>query len=180
MFWLLDLIIEKFSGFVCHMGVYIPQFVGWVLNICMWTCSIVQIGNLRPEKDEETLASRVVSQRDMATQMSPKERRRRSSFSPSPPALLSLAEQQSDHSDQSEVKDVEVEKRATMVRWSKRRGIRFSKKGPPDDNDFNENAVEVRTSSFDITEAAMDISKYVLFYFCLDFRTFFSLSPFNF
>lgn len=118
---------------------------------------------MRPEKDEETLVSRGVSQRDMATQMSPKERRRRSSFSPSTPALIALAEQQSDHSDQSEVKDVEVDKRATMIRWSKRRGIRFSKKGPLDVNDFNENAVEVRTSSFNIAEAAMDISKYVFF-----------------
>lgn len=131
----------------------------------------VQIGNLREEKDEVTLVSRAVSQRDMATQMSPKESRRRSSFSPSRPALVPLAEQQSDHSDKSEVKDVEVDKRATMIRWSKRRGMGFNKKGPPDVKDFNENPDQVRTSSFNIAEAAMDISKCV---FVLDSITLFS------
>lgn len=89
----------------------------------------------------------------------------RSSFASSPPALLSIMEQYSDHSGKLEVKDVEVDKRATMIRWSRKRGIRISKKGQADvDNiDFNDNALGVSALSLDVSEAAMDNSKYAYF-----------------
>ncbi|POO02808.1 Remorin, C-terminal [Trema orientale] len=119
-----------------------------------------------PKKEGEISVSRAVSQRDMANQMSPKDcvhssNVGRSSFASSPPALLSIMEQQSDHSGKLEVKDVQVDKRATMIRWSRRRGIRISRKGQADvNNDFNENALGVSASSFDVSEAAMDKSKW--------------------
>lgn len=74
-------------------------------------------------------------------------------------------EQYSDHSGKLEVKDVEVDKRATMIRWSRKRGIRISKKGQADvDNiDFNNNALGVSALSLDVSEAAMDNSKYAYF-----------------
>ncbi|GMN30128.1 hypothetical protein TIFTF001_002696 [Ficus carica] len=103
----------------------------------------------------------------MATQMSPKDCRcsisstvGRSSFATSPSALLSIVEQQSDHLAKLEVRDVQVDKGATTIRWSKKRGLRMSKKGQPDANDFGENAVGVSASSFDVSEAATDYSKW--------------------
>ncbi|KAM6564331.1 hypothetical protein CsatB_024329 [Cannabis sativa] len=142
--------------------------------------------NPSPKKDgEEALVSRDVSKREMANQMSPppppnKESGRSSmevgrlSLSSSPPALLSIMEQQSEdhshsrsrsHSGKLEVKDVEVDKRATMIRWSKKRGIRISKKDKlgvnnNSNNDLTENALPVSASSFDVSESAMDNSKW--------------------
>lgn len=70
-------------------------------------------------------------------------------------------EQQSNHSAKIKVKDVQVDKRATMIRWSKKRGRRMSKKDQSDANDFGENAMGVSSSSLDVSEAAMNNSKYV-------------------
>ena len=111
------------------------------------------------EKREEAADSGAVSQRDMATQMSPRECRcsysstaGRASFASSPPALLSITERRSDHSAKLEVRDVEVDKRATMIKWSKKGGIKISKKTQQYVDDFGEN-------SYDISEAALDNSK---------------------
>lgn len=129
---------------------------------------MLQMKNNGAGKNEETWPSRAVSQRDMATQMSPKDCRcsvsstmGRSSFASSPSALLSIMEQQSNHSAKIKVKDVQVDKRATMIRWSKKRGRRMSKKDQSDANDFGENAMGVSSSSLDVSEAAMNNSKYV-------------------
>ena len=86
----------------------------------------------------------------------------RSSFISSPPALVSIMEQQSEHSGKLEVKDVQVDKRATMIGWSRKRGIRISKRGQPGvNNELNDDALGVSALSFDVSEAAMDNSKYV-------------------
>ncbi|XP_062101992.1 uncharacterized protein LOC133810188 [Humulus lupulus] len=124
-----------------------------------------------PKKDGESSISRTVSKREMANQMStPNKDCARSSMevgrlslTSSPPALLSIMEQHSDdHSGKIEVKDVQVDKRATMTRWSKKRGIRISKKDKLDvnNNDLSENALAVSASSFDVSESAMDNSKW--------------------
>ncbi|KAL5557003.1 hypothetical protein UlMin_039239 [Ulmus minor] len=128
-------------------------------------CPSPKMKNQRADhKDGEILASRGVPQRDMGTQMSPKDcmnsnRGRSSLSSSSPPALLSIMEQQSENSGKLEVRDVQVDKRATVIRGSRRRGSRSTKKSRPSvAKEAIESAMEI-SSSFDISEAAMDDSK---------------------
>ncbi|GLT38997.1 hypothetical protein SLA2020_132070 [Shorea laevis] len=120
--------------------------------------------NLEEIKDAETIISHMVSQRDMATQMSsessschssPKER---SSVGPSPPSTL-LSVEQNDHPSKLEVREVQVDKRVTMTNWSKRHGSRVMKKDLPDVEDFYHTDGVASASSFDISVAATGLSK---------------------
>lgn len=107
-------------------------------------------------KDAETMVSRVVSRRDMATQMSPRDStgsspKGRSSFSTSPPSILPIVESHSNDSAKLEIRDVQVDKRATVTKQAKKHGMRKIKNGSPD--------VKNLTSSWDIAEAANNMSK---------------------
>ncbi|THG00096.1 hypothetical protein TEA_012392 [Camellia sinensis var. sinensis] len=107
-------------------------------------------------KDAETMVSRVVSRRDMATQMSPRDStgsspKGRSSFSTSPPSILPIVESHSNDSAKLEIRDVQVDKRATVTKQAKKHGVRKIKNGSPD--------VKNLTSSWDIAEAANNMSK---------------------
>ncbi|KAE7999618.1 hypothetical protein FH972_004026 [Carpinus fangiana] len=113
---------------------------------------------------EETMECHAVLRRDMATQMSPEgsinsSPRGKSSFSPTPPSFPSIMETQGDNSPKLEVRDVQVDKRATVIRWSKRQKTYVTKKGLPHVEDFNKHAKEAQASSWDIAEAEMNISK---------------------
>lgn len=113
-------------------------------------------------KDAETTVSRVVSRRDMATQMSPADSthssatspKDRLSFSTSPPSILPVLEPYSNHSAKLEIRDVQVDKRVTVTRQSGKHGARTKQNELP--------VVEDLTSTWDISKATRDISKYVL------------------
>jgi hypothetical protein len=62
-----------------------------------------------------------------------------------------------------EIREVQVDKRATVIRWSKRPGSRRIKRGQPDVEEFNPNAADAHSSSWDISEEVSDFSKYVPF-----------------
>ncbi|XP_020870344.1 uncharacterized protein LOC9327382 isoform X1 [Arabidopsis lyrata subsp. lyrata] len=70
-----------------------------------------------------------VSRRDMATQMSPEgsirfSPDRQCSFSPSSPSALPISELLNAHSNRAEVKDLKVDEKVTVTRWSKKhRGL---------------------------------------------------------
>ncbi|XP_039003672.1 uncharacterized protein LOC120130511 isoform X2 [Hibiscus syriacus] len=89
-------------------------------------------------KDAEMMINRVVSRRDMATQMSPDE--------------------SSKHSSPRE-REVQIDKRATITGWSKRHGSRRIKKGKPDFEDFYRNNAPASALSLDISEASTSLSK---------------------
>ncbi|KAK6923041.1 Remorin, C-terminal [Dillenia turbinata] len=110
--------------------------------------------------DDENVVSPVASRRDMATQMSPKGSPHTSpkgrSQSRSPPSILPAVEPHSDA--QMEVRDVQVDKRVTVIRWSKKQSTRQSRKGLGA-KELDKGATEASSSSLDITEAAKDVSK---------------------
>lgn len=119
-------------------------------------------------KEAEIVVSPVVSRKDMATQMSPEDsappspRERSSSACPSPPpSVLSIVELQQEHPSKVEIKEVQIDKRATMIRWSKRHASRIIKKGLPDIEDFHKSSRRASASSWDIADVATSISKYV-------------------
>lgn len=101
----------------------------------------------------------------MATQMSPEGSTHSScrGRSSSPPSTDPVLEPQSDHPAKLEIREVQVDKRATVIRWSKRPGSRRIKRGQPDVEEFNPNAADAHSSSWDISEEVSDFSKYVPF-----------------
>ncbi|XVF39924.1 hypothetical protein PTKIN_Ptkin01aG0071700 [Pterospermum kingtungense] len=120
--------------------------------------------NLDSVKDAATDTSRIVSRRDMATQMSPQGSTHSSpkgtaSFSPSTPSALPIMELQSMHSSKSEVRDVQVDERVTMTRWTKKHRARNTGKSSENVNDWRKRAVDSCTSAWDVTETAKSISK---------------------
>ncbi|XAR57791.1 hypothetical protein NMG60_11026056 [Bertholletia excelsa] len=107
-------------------------------------------------KDLETMVSHAVSLRDMATQMSPRDSmcsspKGRSSFSASPPPVLPTVERQSNHPSKPEIRDVEVDKRATMTRQFKKNRVRKTPNSSLDIGDLQ--------SSWNVSEAANSTSK---------------------
>ncbi|XVE87123.1 hypothetical protein DITRI_Ditri18aG0091000 [Diplodiscus trichospermus] len=117
-------------------------------------------------KDAEMMITRVVSRRDMATQMSPEgssgysSPRERSSFCHSPPPILPLpAAENNDHPSKLDIREVQIDDGATIANRSKRHGSRRIKKRVPDFEDFYQNRTAASALSLDISEAATNISK---------------------
>lgn len=112
-------------------------------------------------EDNENGVSRAVSRRDMATQMSPKSSpcsspKSRPSSCQSPPS-------QSLKSKKLEVRDVGIDKRATIISWSRRHAMRFSRKdgrGVEDSNRFGEGEGKAQGSSWDMVEATKNMYWY--------------------
>ncbi|KAI5656229.1 hypothetical protein M9H77_25022 [Catharanthus roseus] len=109
--------------------------------------------------------SRAVSRRDMATQMSPEgspqsSSRQQSSFSPSTTPILPIVEVQSINSYlKPEIRDVQVDERVTVTRWSKKNRVRVPGRGSGNADDWKRKAVEIRSAGWDVSETAKSISK---------------------
>ncbi|OMO74739.1 hypothetical protein COLO4_26522 [Corchorus olitorius] len=115
-------------------------------------------------KDAATDISRTVSRRDMATQMSPpgssnSSPKGRPSYSPSTPSALPIMELQSIHPSKSEVRDVQVDERVTMTRWSKKHRARNNGKSSEIVDDWRKRAIDTRTTTWDVTETGKNVSK---------------------
>ncbi|GMI91153.1 hypothetical protein like AT1G45207 [Hibiscus trionum] len=120
--------------------------------------------NLDVIKDAATDISRTVSRRDMATQMSPQSStysspKGRPSLSPSSPSALPIMELPNIHSSKSELRDVPVDERVTMTRWSKKHRVRNTGKNSEIVDDWRKKAVDTCTSTWDMTETGKSISK---------------------
>lgn len=112
-------------------------------------------------KDAATNVSRDVSRRDMATQMSPEgsthsSPERRLSM---PSSALSIVEMPIAHSSRSVVRDVQVDERVIVTRWSRKNKARITGKGSENVDEWANKAVEGRCSSWDVSETARSISK---------------------
>ncbi|XP_039052611.1 uncharacterized protein LOC120194358 isoform X2 [Hibiscus syriacus] len=121
--------------------------------------------NLDVVKDAATDISRTVSRRDMATQMSPQSSTYSSPkgmppFSTSSLSVLPITELPNVHSSKSELRDVPVDERVTMTRWSKKhRGARNTSKSSEIVDDWRKKAVDTCTSTWDVTETGQSISQ---------------------
>lgn len=117
---------------------------------------------LDSSREAERNVSRVVSRRDMATQMSPERSNHsspkgRSSFSAFPLPVPTAAQQHNSHSAKVEViRDVQVDKRATVTRQSKKHGTR--RRARKKSSDFKDLA-----SQWDVSGAVKTSSRSYLF-----------------
>lgn len=116
-------------------------------------------------EDAANNISRAVSRRDMATQMSPESSnhsspRRDSSFSLATPSILPIVELQSMLSSKPEMRDVPVDERVTVTRWSKKNRVKNPGRVGRNADDWKRRAVNYRSASWEVsTEASKSISK---------------------
>lgn len=114
---------------------------------------------------DETMDSGVVSQRNMATQMSsedftPSSPQGNGSISSSSPSThQSMVGKESDHCSKQEVRDVEVDKGATAMQRSKGHKLRLTEEEFPHLGNLDEDVAEAGASTLDIAEAAIQVSK---------------------
>lgn len=134
----------------------------------MWLVAWIQHTDEKLDgvEDEANNVSRAVSRRDMATQMSPERSQPSSpggrlSFSPSTPSVLPIVEWQSLHSSKQEVRDVQVDERVTVTRWSKKHRARNQRKDSGNVDDWKRKFLEVRSTNWEASETAKSVSEYV-------------------
>ncbi|KAL6521913.1 hypothetical protein OROMI_031790 [Orobanche minor] len=101
--------------------------------------------------------SRAVSRRDMATQMSPESScqsspiRHSPSFSLTTSAIQHVVESQNMHSNKPKIRDVPVDERVTMTRWSKNNRCKInSRKGSRNDGDWKRKDVNFQSGSWEV------------------------------
>lgn len=121
-------------------------------------------------KDAGTNVSPAVSRRDMATQMSPEgsscsSPNMRTSFSASIPPTLPVTDLQSISFSKMDIRDVQVDERVTMTRWSKKHKALFTGRGSENVDSWKKKETSTRSSSWEISERSKTVSKYV--YFCI-------------
>lgn len=97
----------------------------------------------------------------MATQMSPENSthsspQRRLSFSASTSSALPIVEFQNVPSSKLEVRDVQVDERVTVTRWSKKHRARFPGKGSENVDNWKKKDRDAQSSDWDVKS----ISKY--------------------
>ncbi|XP_058725152.1 uncharacterized protein LOC131596508 [Vicia villosa] len=115
-------------------------------------------------KDAGTNVSPAVSRRDMATQMSPEgsscsSPNRRTSFSASTPPALPVTELQSASLSKMDIRDVQVDERVTMTRWSKKHRALFIGRGSESVDSWKKKETSTRSTSWEISESSKTISK---------------------
>ncbi|KAF8377547.1 hypothetical protein HHK36_030929 [Tetracentron sinense] len=133
--------------------------------LCQSSLSDSQDEKLDSTNNAATMISRVVSRRDMATQMSPEgsthsSPKERPSLSPSPlPSLLPIVELQSGYSTKVEVRDVQVDERVTVTRWSKKHRAHVTEKSSENIEDWRKKVVE-GGSPWEVADTAKCSSKF--------------------
>ena len=100
----------------------------------------------------------------MATQMSPEgspssSPTMRASFSASIPSAPPITELQSVSSSKIDIRDVQVDERVTVTRWSKKHRALFSGRGSDKVDSWKKK--ERNSRSWDISEPEKTLSKYV-------------------
>ncbi|CAL0322467.1 unnamed protein product [Lupinus luteus] len=140
-------------------------------SVSVHGCSTMQSQSSMPAeekfdgfKDVGTNVSPAVSMRDMATQMSPEgsscsSPNRRPSFAASTPPPLPVTEFQSAPFSKLDIRDMQVDERVTMTRWSKKHRALFS--GRPSENvdSWKRKETSIQSSSWDNSERSKTISK---------------------
>ncbi|XP_021726658.1 uncharacterized protein LOC110693817 isoform X1 [Chenopodium quinoa] len=130
--------------------------------VCQGSLTSSQDERVDGVKNATSTVSRAISRRDMATQMSPEgschSSPRRSSFSPSTPSILPIMEVQSSSTSKPEVRDVQIDERVTVTRWSKKyRGRNTSKESEVVDE--WKLKVEPCSSAWEVSETVKSLSK---------------------
>ncbi|KAF7830618.1 Remorin family protein isoform 2 [Senna tora] len=115
-------------------------------------------------KDAATNISRSVSRRDMATQMSPEDSicsspSMRASFSVSTMSALPITDLQGASTPKMDIRDVQIDERVTMTRWSKKHRALFIGRGSEIVDNCKKKEISAQSSAWDVSETAKSVSK---------------------
>lgn len=120
---------------------------------------------MKPESTSEaaTMISPVFSRKDVATQMSPEgstsaSPKERHFFSPSPQSAHPIQGLDS-HLSKLEVRDVQVDDRVTVTRWSKKHLARGSGRSSTNIIEWKKKTVEANAPSWEFADTAKSMSK---------------------
>ncbi|XP_022138778.1 uncharacterized protein LOC111009843 isoform X2 [Momordica charantia] len=132
---------------------------GMARSVSVHGCSQTTSQDSNGVDNSATIISRDVSRRDMSTQMSPDDNFKSSlgirlPISVSAPSAQPIWELKSMSCLKSEVKDVEVDGRVTLTRWSKKHKSRIPCKGQVHDKD-----AEPVICAWDVSDTTKSISK---------------------
>ena len=147
-------------------GAEVTNYTNYSFRVNVLKCCAGSGENVSTEvKGSGMDASRVVSRRDMATQMSPE-----SSVQSSPKTRPSISASSSSGmhmlevgavSSKLEVRDVQVDNQVTLTRWSKKQKAPFPWKDSVDDRRKKDSDAVSGCSDLDVPNIAKSISKYV-------------------
>lgn len=160
---LLLLVALSHDLFLFHVYLYIYAYSNSVNNT-LYNCNDTD-AKYDENEDGANNVSRAVSRRDMATQMSPESSNhsshgRNSSFSLATPSILPIVELHSSHSSKPEMRDVLVDDRVTVTRWSKKNRGKIPRRGSRNSEDWKRKAVNYHSSSWDVSnETSKSVSK---------------------
>ena len=116
---------------------------------------------------------------DKGTQMSPAETENDAHSSPMSSDATSVVDQQERHSPKLEVRDVQVDSQATIIRWSKRHATKLAKKDILHNKDSRETSAQAPASCWEIDESNIEPSKYLAYLLkTIYFKTHY-ISPFG-
>ncbi|RWW68516.1 hypothetical protein BHE74_00023958 [Ensete ventricosum] len=123
-----------------------------------WSDTLIESSSSVPSSQVSTSILR----KDVATQMSPEgstpSSPKEGPFSPSP-ASVPLIEEVKSHFSKIEIRDVEVDDRVTMTRWSKKHIARDSDRHPTSIIEWKKKTVEANTDAWVVAETTRSISK---------------------
>ncbi|KAL4568717.1 hypothetical protein LXL04_024332 [Taraxacum kok-saghyz] len=135
-----------------HTGVINSTHTVQSPNIPKWSELLIGSAISYPDSQDENGVSRVVSRRDMATQMSPVSSSQETSPPYIPPPVEGGGSGGNHHSARVEVRDVEVDKGVTITKRSKRHKMRMK-------NNQSQETNELSLTWNNTTEGAMKLSK---------------------
>uniref|UniRef100_A0A1D1XLC5 Remorin n=1 Tax=Anthurium amnicola TaxID=1678845 RepID=A0A1D1XLC5_9ARAE len=120
---------------------------------------------LEGTKGSTTMISSVILRKDVATQMSPEHStqtspKEGSNFAPSPISSTPAVEEFQSPISNLEFRDVQVDDRVTLTRWSKKHIARGTDRCSANIIQWKKKTVESRASSWEVAETAKCISKF--------------------
>ncbi|CAL9091714.1 unnamed protein product [Musa textilis] len=137
-----------------------------------WSDTLIESSSSVPSSQDEKIdgtieaastVSTSILRKDVATQMSPEgstpSSPKEGPFSPSPVSVPPIEEVES-HFSKIEIRDVEVDDRVTMTRWSKKHIARDSDRHPTSIIEWKKKTVEANTDAWVVAETARSISKH--------------------
>lgn len=104
----------------------------------------------------------------MATQMSPEgspcsSPSMRAPLSVSTTPALPIKDLQNGSSSKMDIRDVQIDERVTMTRWSKKHRALFTGRGSDIVDNWKKKEISAQSSAWDVSETAKSVSKYVYF-----------------
>ncbi|CAL0330764.1 unnamed protein product [Lupinus luteus] len=114
--------------------------------------------NPQDEVKNEDRDTSFLSRCDKGTQMSSLETENEAHSSPKSCATP-IMDQQGYHSPKLEVRDVQVDTEATLIKWAKKHATKLTKKDSLHSKHIREDSIESKDSSWDVVESTLDSSK---------------------